>query len=99
MATVTCRPDLGPNTMIGGGLFAVYYLIFMRGLLCSAPGYIGRVRNLSGLSGAAIYRILLEEILFGFTFGMYWSGIYEHLTWRGSVRQARERRRTMAGRA
>jgi hypothetical protein len=98
IATVACRPDLGPNTTIGGGLFAVYYLIFMLGLERSAPGYIGRVWNLSDLSGVVIYGIPLEEILFGFTFGIYWSGIYEHLTWRGSVSEARERRRTTAGR-
>ena len=24
----------------------------------------------------------LEELLFGFTFGMYWASAYEHLTWR-----------------
>jgi len=27
----------------------------------------------------------LEELLFGFAFGMYWASVYEHLTWRTSV--------------
>jgi len=32
----------------------------------------------------------LEELLFGFGFGMYWSSIYEHVTWRqrGALRES-----------
>jgi hypothetical protein len=41
---------------------------------------------LPALSGILIYRIPLEELLFGFAFGTYWSGIYEHLAWRRSVK-------------
>jgi hypothetical protein len=26
----------------------------------------------------------LEELAFGFAFGLYWAGIYEHFTWRRS---------------
>ncbi len=29
--------------------------------------------------------IRLEELLFGFSFGWYWSGVYEHFTWRTSA--------------
>ncbi len=32
--------------------------------------------------------IPLEELLFGLTFGMYWSGVYEHVTWTRALRQA-----------
>lgn len=86
IATAACRPDLTANTAIGGMLFAVYYVLFMLALEWSAPGYIGRVWNLDDLTGFLVRGIPLEEILFGFAFGMYWSGIYEHLAWRRSVR-------------
>lgn len=80
-ATVACRPDLKFTTLIGGSLFALYYAAFMLLLEWSAPGYIERVWNLRALSGVMIAGMPLEELLFGFAFGTYWSGIYEHLTW------------------
>ena len=83
-ATVACRPDLKWNTLIGGLLFAAYYAIFMLLLEWSAPGYIARVWNLSPLTGVLIEGIPLEELLFAFAFGVYWSGIYEHLAWQRS---------------
>jgi hypothetical protein len=35
-----------------------------------------------------IYGIPLEELLFGFAFGLYWTGVYEHFTWSKSVLHA-----------
>jgi lycopene cyclase-like protein len=88
-ATVACRPDLKFNTLIGGGVFAAYYAVFMLLLEWSAPGYIDRVWNLSALSGVMVAGIPLEEIMFGFAFGTYWSGIFEHLTWQGLAQAVR----------
>jgi hypothetical protein len=88
LATIACRPDLSANTLVGGALFALYYLFFMLGLEWSAPGYIHRVWNLGELTGVLLYGIPLEELLFGFAFGMYWSSVYEHLAWRASVKDA-----------
>lgn len=82
-ATVACRPDLKWNTIVGGILFAGYYAVFMASLLWIEPAYIGRVWNLAALSGVMIAGIPMEELLFGFAFGLYWSGIYEHVTWQG----------------
>lgn len=84
-AAVACRPDLLSNTLVGGGLFLSYYIVFMAGLLVSAPGYVERVWNLGALTGVRVVGIPLEELLFGMSFGMYWSGVYEHLTWAGSA--------------
>jgi hypothetical protein len=81
-ATVACRPDLMQNTLAGGALFASYYALFMLLLEWSAPGYINQVWNLADLSGLFVMGIPVEELLFGFAFGIYWSGIYEHLAWR-----------------
>ena len=83
-ATVICRPDLKWKTWLGGVLFAAYYALFLALLEWSAPGYIERVWNLAALSGIMVAGTPLEELMFGFAFGAYWSGVYEHLTWRGS---------------
>lgn len=82
-ATIACRPDLKWTTLIGGILFAGYYAAFMTLLEWSASGYIERVWNLPALSGVMIAGIPIEELLFGFAFGTYWSGIFEHVTWQG----------------
>lgn len=79
-----CRPDLRRKSLIGGILFFGLYAVFMLGLDWLAPGYIAAVWNLAALSGALFYGIPVEELLFGFAFGLYWSGVYEHVTWRTS---------------
>ncbi len=88
LASTVCRPDLGRNTLVGGVLFLGLYGVFMLGLRWLAPGYIETVWNLPALSGVVPYGIPLEELLFGLTFGMYWSGVYEHITWHTSMRRA-----------
>ena len=85
VAAVLCRPDLKVNTLVGGVLFLAIYTIFLLGLKWSAPGYIEQVWNLEALSGIAIYGLPLEELLFGFAFGLFWTGIYEHFTGKRSV--------------
>lgn len=80
-----CRPDLKAKTWIGGLLFTAYYAVFLWALELTVPGYIERVWNMDALTGISILALPLEEILFAFTFGMYWSGVYEHFTWRRSV--------------
>ncbi len=80
-ATVLCRPDLARNTFIGGLLFLGIYTVFLLGLEWTASGYIRRVWNLDALSGVSIYGLPLEELLFGFSFGLFWSGLYEHAAW------------------
>jgi len=85
IAAVICRPDLKGKTFVGGFLFLVLYAVFMLGLRLSVPGYIEQVWNLPRLSGMLVYGIPLEELLFGFAFGLYWTGVYEHFTWSRSV--------------
>jgi hypothetical protein len=88
-ANVLCRPDLGRNTLLGGALFAALYAAFMALLVVAAPGYIGRVWNLQGLSGLSLGAVPVEELAFGFSFGTYWTGIYEHFAWmRGDASSA-----------
>lgn len=85
IATVLCRPDLKANVAVGGCVFLLIYIAFLLGLKWSAPGYIEQVWNLEALSGIAIYGLPLEELLFGFWFGAFWAGIYEHFTWSKNV--------------
>lgn len=81
IANILCRPDLKRKTWIGGVLFLLYYMIFLLGLEWSAEGYIDRVWNTEALSGIYFLFMPVEELLFAVSFGMYWSGVYEHFTW------------------
>jgi hypothetical protein len=84
-ANVACRPDLARNTFTGVFLFLGLYALFMLMLVWFAPGYIEQVWNLPALSGVLVGGIPLEELAFGFAFGLYWAGVYEHVTWRRSA--------------
>ena len=86
IATGLCRPDLLRNVVIGGAVFLGLYAVFMLVLIATAPGYIEAVWNLPALSGIRVVGIPVEELAFGLAFGLYWSGVYEHLAWRRSVR-------------
>ena len=44
--------------------------------------------QLPALSRVLVYGIPLEELLFGFTFGLYWTGVYEHFTWNRTKAEA-----------
>ena len=84
-AVVLCRPDLKANTLVGGLLFLAMYAMFLLALKWSAPNYIEQVWNLKALSGVVIYGLPLEELLFGFAFGLFWTTVYEHFTSKGGV--------------
>jgi len=82
LANIACRPDLKSKTWKGGLLFLGYYTVFLQALIWTSPGYVERVWNLAALSGVAVAGMPIEELAFATIFGMYWSGVYEHLTWR-----------------
>ena len=71
-----------PFFVFGGGAFLALYTVFLLGLKWIWPGYIEAVWNLDALFAFRPGGLPLEELLFGFAFGMYWSSVYEHLTWR-----------------
>ena len=82
VSTLLCRPDLTRNTLSGGVLMLLLYIVFLLGLKLLWPGYIEAVWNLPQLIPWRPGGLPLEELLFGFGFGMYWSSAYEHITWR-----------------
>ncbi len=88
MLSLICRPSLRGKTLVGGVLFLSLYAVFMLGIKWLTPGYIEMVWNLPDLRGGLVYGIPLEELLFGFSVGVYWAGVYEHFTWHTSVARA-----------
>jgi Lycopene cyclase len=81
-ATLYCRRDLWLKMIVSGGLFlTVYFLVFVVFNL-AFPGYVIAVWNLKDLSGVRLAGVPLEELMFAFTFGLYWSSVYEHVMWR-----------------
>ncbi len=81
-ATLYCRPDLKSKIWVGGILFTLLYFIYFGSILQFYPDYVELYWNLETLTHVLVLGIPLEELLFAFTFGMYWSGLYEHLYWR-----------------
>ena len=81
LATLYCRRDLTAKILIGGLLFAILYFFYFGSILVFFPDYIRTYWNLNALSNFFVLGIPIEELLFAFTFGMYWSGIFEHSAW------------------
>jgi hypothetical protein len=81
IAIIFCRPDLLKKILLGGVLFLGLYFSFFFFFNLIYPNFIKEVWNLSAISGILILGVPLEELMFAFTFGMLWSGFYEHINW------------------
>jgi hypothetical protein len=79
LASGLCRPDLWRNNLAGKLAFLALSAVFLLGLELLSPGYIEVVWNLGDLISWRPVGLPLEELLFGFGFGMYWSSVYEHV--------------------
>jgi hypothetical protein len=77
-----CRPDLKRKMVVSAVLFLCLYFLYFLTLISAAPGYVQRVWNLGAISGILILGVPLEELMFAFAFGFYWSTLYEHFTWK-----------------
>ncbi len=84
-ATWYCRPDLKRKMITSAFLFLGLYFIYFLTLIAIYPGYVAQVWRLDVISGVLIAGIPLEELMFAASFGFYWSGVYEHFTWRKVV--------------
>ncbi len=84
LATLYCRPDLWRKMLVSGVLFFLVYFVVFALFNLAFPGYVVAVWNLPAVSGLLLWGVPLEELMFAFTFGLYWSSIYEHLAWRRS---------------
>lgn len=90
-ATLYCRPDFWRKMIVSGGLFLAIYFFVFAVFNAAFPGYVESVWNLKAISGIRLVGVPLEELMFGFTFGLYWSSVYEHLTWHSQRHHAPER--------
>lgn len=88
-ARLVCRPDLARKTLVGGALFALLYVALLASLDRLEPGYVDRVWSHAGVLGRRIDGLPGSELLFGASFGAYWSGLREH--WRWTFARARPR--------
>lgn len=84
IAIILCRHDLKNKIFIGGVLFLTLYFLFFLFFNLAYPNIVKEVWNLRAISGILILGVPLEELIFAFTFGMMWSGVYEHISWRKS---------------
>jgi hypothetical protein len=82
-ATLYCRRDLWVKMIVSGGVFFTIYFFVFALFNLAFPGYVEAVWNLKAISGIRWAGIPLEELMFAFTFGLYWSSVYEHFTWHG----------------
>jgi hypothetical protein len=81
ISTLLCRPDLKKKIWLGGFLFlSVYFFGFLLFNLIY-PDFVLSYYNTSELWGVFVLGIPVEEIIFAFSFGVLWSGIYEHVFW------------------
>jgi hypothetical protein len=72
--------ELRTKILIGGGMFGLYYLLGLLLLGLLSPGYIARVWS-HDIPGGFVGGLPVPDIFFGFTFGSFWSGIYEDYQW------------------
>ena len=82
MTTWYCRPDLVKKMFVSAVLFCSLYAAYFSSLILLFPGIVRQVWNLPAISGILIAGIPVEELLFAFAFGFYWSTVYEHFTWK-----------------
>ncbi len=82
LATWYCRPDLKKKMVTSAFLFLALYFLYFLTLIAAYPGYVERVWNLAAISGILVLGVPLEELMFAFSLGFYWSSVYEHMAWR-----------------
>lgn len=97
VATLRCRPDLWRKMLLSGALFLILYFAVFVVFNLAFPGYVAAVWNLEALSGLFVFGVPAEELMFAFAFGLYWSSVYEHVTWRRSEPAPRHTRRVEVG--
>lgn len=86
LAIMWQRRDLIKNSLIGGLLFLVVYIVMGLIVIHVFPSFVKDYYHLKDTSGVKILGIPLEEYLYGMTFGMVWTPIYEYEYLRKSVK-------------
>lgn len=77
-----CRPDLKKKMFVSAAIFTAIYFVYFLTLVIAFPLYVESFWNLDALTGVLVFGIPLEELIFAFAFGFFWSSVYEHATWK-----------------
>ncbi len=77
-ADAACKPNLIKNAVLGGVLFTGLNFFFFAFMSSAFPSFLTSW-NMSTLFGIVVLGIPVETVMFGFTFGMAWSGVYLHV--------------------
>lgn len=72
-------PNLRKHIFFGGILYALFYWISLLIIELIFPGWIAQAWNFEALSGITFWKVPIEEILFGFAFGVVWAPLYEEI--------------------
>lgn len=80
-ATWYCRPDLKKKMIVSAFIFTFIYFVYFLFIVFFHPNYVNLVWNLSAISGIKIVGVPLEELMFAFGLGFFWSSLYEHIKW------------------
>ncbi|MBI4154657.1 hypothetical protein HY498_01060 [Candidatus Woesearchaeota archaeon] len=72
-------PRLRSHILLGGLLFGIFYWLSLFIIEIFSPGWIVNTWNLSALSGIMLLKIPVEEVLFGFSFGVIWTPLFEEV--------------------
>ncbi len=86
LATGYCRSDLIRKMIVSAFLFTAFYGGYFMVLILMDNRFVDQVWNPATISGWRVLGMPVEELLFAFTFGLYWSSIYEHAAWRKLIR-------------
>jgi len=71
-------PNLRKHIIYGGLLFAILYWVSLGASEFISP-WILSTWNMSSLSGIMLLKVPIEEIIFGFAFGVLWTPLYEEI--------------------
>jgi len=74
------RPDLSKHALLGGAIVGIIYFLQWQGYNLLFPDYIAHNYSLQNISNIFLLGVPIEEILFGLTFGLFWSPEIEYET-------------------
>ncbi len=72
-------PHLRKHIIFGGMLYALFYWVSLIIIELLFSGWIAQTWNLDLLSGILLLKVPIEEVLFGFVFGLVWAPLYEEI--------------------
>lgn len=79
VALIFLRRDLLKDIILGGFIFAVFYLIIFVIINLLFPDFITTFYNLSDTWNILFVGVPIEEILAAFAGGMFWSALYKYV--------------------